>query len=169
MSEPDATAATSAESEAMKHAWDWFSVHSAQRMQGINFFLVSIGFVMAGYGVAFTGGNFVVAVTAGILGVGLTYTFWMLDRRTRQLVKASETPLRIVEASIARRSGVDSIRIVEAVEDAPKRHLTYTQAFNVLLLLVFVLMLVAVGAALTELVAALELAPAPTPLPSQTP
>ena len=31
------------------HAWNWFVLHSGQRMQAFNFFLVATAFLIAGY------------------------------------------------------------------------------------------------------------------------
>jgi hypothetical protein len=37
------------EIKALDHAWNWFSLHAAQRMQTFNFFLVAIAFLVAAY------------------------------------------------------------------------------------------------------------------------
>ena len=168
MTEIDPTKGTAAEADVLGHAWSWFVVHSAQRMQGINYFLVAIALVVAGYGASFAGKNYIVALAIGVLGLGVTYTFWMLDRRTRQLIKASEEPLRFVEAEIARRSGVDSINILDNVEKPDPGHLTYTKALEVLMFLVAVLMLVAIVASIAYIdwPATADIRTTPTPTPS---
>jgi hypothetical protein len=34
---------------ALEHAWNWFNLHAAQRMQTFNFFLVATAFLIAAY------------------------------------------------------------------------------------------------------------------------
>jgi hypothetical protein len=119
-------------------------------MQGINFFIVGTALVVAGYGAAFQGGNFLVAAGMALLGGGVTLAFWMLDVRTRQLVKAAEVPLRVLQERLARDSGLASLELVEAVERPQQGASSYSGVLRVLYVAVAGLMVVAVIAALAK-------------------
>jgi hypothetical protein len=110
--------------QVRKHAWDWFTVHAAQRMQTFNFFLVATAFLLAAYGSLLEKHGEAAAVVA-LVGAGFAYCFRRLDSRTRQLVKASERVLKIAQARLAERSGITELNICEAVERAQQGASTY--------------------------------------------
>jgi hypothetical protein len=117
-------------------------------MQGINYFLVGTAFVVAGYGATFQSKNYVVAAAVAALGAGVALAFWMLDARTRQLVKAAEVPIRQIERSMAARAGIDSLRLVDAVEKPAPATSSYRGVMRVLCTMVALWMLVALVVAI---------------------
>jgi hypothetical protein len=102
-----------AHDKSLGHAWDWFSHHSTQRMQGINFLLVSVALALAGYGAAFDSGNFVGAAVVALAGAVIAGCFAALDVRNRQLVQVGEAALRILESRLATQEGVPELELVE--------------------------------------------------------
>jgi len=100
---------------ALEHAWAWFSLHAAQRMQLVNFLLISAAFIVAGYATALRNGTEVAAGAIAVAGVVVALGFWRLDVRTRELVRAAEAPLRELQDELATRTGVTSLRLVDAV------------------------------------------------------
>jgi hypothetical protein len=105
---------------ARTHAWDWFSLHTGQRLQTFNFFLVATAFVAAGYATLLDNSPKAAAGVA-LVGAWIAYWFTRLDRRARQLIRAGEAALRVSQARLAERAQNPSIKILEAVEQ-PERH-----------------------------------------------
>src|SRR5437773_1673680 len=84
--------------EALSHAWNWFSLHAAQRLQSFHFFLIATAFLVAAYATLLEkrpGAAFAV----GLLGAWVSFWFNRLERRTKQLVKAGEAALRPLGAA----------------------------------------------------------------------
>jgi len=106
------------------HAWDWFALHAAQRMQTFNFFLVATAFLMAAYG-SLLEKHPLAAAAVAVVGAWLAFWFTRLDARMRQLVKAGENVLRIAQARLAERSAVAELEIVKAVEEPTSGASTY--------------------------------------------
>lgn len=111
---------------AMRHAWDWFSLHAAQRMQSINLLLVSSALLLAGYGVAFQSRNYVVATVIAIAGVAVVLAFAGLDVRNRHLVRAGEAALRPLQDRLANQAEIPELRILDSVESPKPRFLSYS-------------------------------------------
>lgn len=82
-----------------KQAWDYFQLHSSQRLTTFNFYLVISSVVTAGLVSTFQK-NFGFPQAGVLLGFFLSFfsfTFWVLDRRNRQLIKNAEAALRFFE------------------------------------------------------------------------
>jgi hypothetical protein len=86
--------------QAREHAWDWFALHAAQRMQTFNFFLVATAFLIAGYASLLEKHRWA-AFGVALLGAWLAFWFNRLDTRSRQLVKAGERALAVLQAQLA--------------------------------------------------------------------
>ncbi|WP_156891542.1 hypothetical protein [Agromyces subbeticus] len=156
-----------AEELALSHAWAWFALHAGQRMQVINYYLITIALILAGYGVAFQSQNFLIAATVALAGLGVSVAFWMLDRRTKELVKAAEVPLRELQRRLAVRTSLPTLTLVALVEKPGPRTVTYSRAIGVLTIVVSVLMVVALVVALVTLSQSpTTAAPLPTPAPT---
>lgn len=78
---------------ALDHSWQWFALHAGQRMQLLNYFLLSAGFITAGYGATLNSSRPHVAGTVAAGGCILSLSFWRLDVRTRELIRVAEKPL----------------------------------------------------------------------------
>lgn len=111
---------------ALQHAWDWFALHAGQRMQLINFLLVSIAFLTAGYGTAMNAGRPHVAAWIAIAGEFIALAFWRLDVRTRELIRASEPALAALEARIAELSALPEMELIAIVNRPTKPISSYT-------------------------------------------
>jgi hypothetical protein len=89
--------------QARDHAWNWFALHAAQRMQTFNFFLVATALLVAAYATLLEKHRDAACVVA-VLGAWLSLWFNRVDYRNRQLVKAGERALSISEAQLAARA-----------------------------------------------------------------
>jgi hypothetical protein len=131
--------------EAQAYAWNWFALHSGQRMQLVNFWLVSVAFLGAAFVQARTGNLTVVAVGVCITGTISSIAFAMLDARTRRLVQLAEDALRTLEDDRA-ASGAMGFRLVSASHGARSSSLlSYRLVIQGLQLTVAVLFAVAAG------------------------
>ena len=84
-----------------QQAWNYFALHAQQRLTTVNFYLV-LATALTAAAVASFGENFEfpgVRLAAGLLLSLLSFAFWRLDFRNRELIKAAETALRALEAS----------------------------------------------------------------------
>jgi len=85
------------ECEAQTYAWNWFVLHSGQRLQMVNFWLVSVAFLAAAFVQARASHLNAVALGVAITGMVASLSFLRLDVRTRQLVRVAENALRSLE------------------------------------------------------------------------
>jgi hypothetical protein len=87
--------------EVRKHAWEYFQFHAQQRLTTFNFFLVFSTLLLGGLLTTFQDryGSPVLGVGVGVLLVLISFVFWRLDRRNRQLIKNAEDALREEERS----------------------------------------------------------------------
>ena len=84
-----------------QQAWNYFALHAQQRLTTVNFYLVVATTLTAG-AVASFGENFGfpgLRLPTGLLLALLSFAFWRLDFRNRDLIKAAEAALRSLEAS----------------------------------------------------------------------
>lgn len=95
----EANKTKSADDVLRKLAWDYFQLHSSQRLTTFNFYLVISSVVAAGLVSTFQkdyrmprGG-----ILLGCLLLFFSFVFWMLDRRNRTLIKNAEAALRFYE------------------------------------------------------------------------
>jgi hypothetical protein len=139
--------------QAREHAWDWFALHAAQRMQTFNFFLVATAFLMAGYA-SLLEKHLGAALGVALLGAWLAFWFNRLDTRSRQLVKAGERALVASEAWLATEAAIADLKIVEAVEQPDPGTSSYRHVINVIQWTIFGVFLL--GAGYTVWVAANE-------------
>ena len=85
------------EREAQAYAWNWFVLHSGQRLQMVNFWLVAVAFLAAAFVQAIASHLSVVALGVSITGLVASISFMRLDVRTRQLVRIAENALQSLE------------------------------------------------------------------------
>lgn len=109
--------------KALEHAWNWFSLHAAHRMQSVNFFLVAVAFLSAGYVTALQIPNVLLAAAVAALGVMMSIFFNHLELRIKELIHAGEDAMKPLQAELARITGVPEIEILDRVE-SPKRSFT---------------------------------------------
>lgn len=91
---------------ALDHAWAWFNLHGTQRMQMLNFWLVSIAFLTGAFVAAITNEAFGAAFGVAVAGGVASSCFYRLERRTRLLVRLAETPLAELQKYLAGRTNI---------------------------------------------------------------
>jgi uncharacterized ion transporter superfamily protein YfcC len=128
---------------ALNYAWAWFALHAGQRMQLVNFFLLSIAFVVAGYGATLGNGFHVAAGGIAIVGALIAVGFWGLEVRTRELVRAAEAPLRILEQRLADQVGVAHLDLVHRAHEPQRPMTSYSRVILFLVWLSIVALVVA--------------------------
>lgn len=101
---------------AMEYAWNWFSYHAGQRQAVFRFFVILIGAILAGYIGLRGDGDAVGAFVLGLLMVVLSILFWRLDMRSTTLVKLAERSLKVSEAHLASKLGLEEIRLARAAD-----------------------------------------------------
>jgi Flp pilus assembly protein TadB len=104
----------SPDSEIQTYAWNWFALHAGQRMQMVNFWLVSIAFLVAAFVQAYLNKLFVVALGVALTGFVASVAFMRLDVRTRQLVQVGEAALRHLEVKRAAEAHDEVVDLVLA-------------------------------------------------------
>ena len=116
---------------SLDHAWNWFALHAAQRMQTFNYFLIVTGFMVAGYSSLLENQNSV-AIGVALLGAWVSYWFSRLDSRTRQLIKAGEETLKLLQARLATRAKLQEINMLANVERTDLGASSYTKVIFVI-------------------------------------
>jgi Flp pilus assembly protein TadB len=74
---------------AFDYAWNYFSLHSGQRMQSLNFFLIAAAFLASSYVTAIVGGHPLIAAGLSLLGA-FSSLVYRIERRVRGLIHAAE-------------------------------------------------------------------------------
>ena len=123
---------TEAESRSLSHAWDWFALHAAQRLQMFNFFCVTTAFLVAAFVTADQNRARVLAGTIALGGAAASVGYNLLEQRTKSLVRAAEQALTPLQARLADLTGVDAVRILAKVERPDHRLTKYSFVFNLL-------------------------------------
>lgn len=100
-------------------------------MQSFNFFLIATAFLVAAYG-AVLERHRPVALAIGILGAWISFWFNRLEGRTKQLVKAGEAALEPLQDRLAQRTGIGSIRILQAIEPKVPGSSSHSKVINVI-------------------------------------
>ena len=88
-------------------AWQAFAAHAGQRLTTFNFYLVLSSLLITAMAATFQK-DFRLPYLGAVVGALLafmSYLFWRLDKRNRELIKLSESALKHFEAAI---SPVDS-------------------------------------------------------------
>lgn len=87
--------------DVQKYAWDYFQLHSNQRMTAFNYFIALSALVATGLGATLqqNGTRFcVMGISLGGLLMVISFVFWKIDQRTRRLIKNAEKALMHAES-----------------------------------------------------------------------
>lgn len=89
--------------ELREHAWSYFVLHADQRLKTFHFYLI-FATLIAGAIVTIVrdGKSFAAAGVLALLLAFLSFVFWKLDKRNKQLIKHGEDAIKLIE----RRSGL---------------------------------------------------------------
>ena len=98
------------------YAWNWFALHSAQRLQLVNFWLVAVAFLAAAYVQARSAHLLAISLGVSVAGIVASLAFAKLDARTRQLVQVAESSLRVLEMTDASESTGEAAQLIKASE-----------------------------------------------------
>jgi hypothetical protein len=84
-----------------KQAWDYFQMHSSQRLTTFNFYIVISSVVATALFSTFQKDYKVPAlgILLGLLLLTFSYIFWKIDLRNRQLIKGAEAALKYFEGT----------------------------------------------------------------------
>ena len=134
-----------------QYAWNYFSLHADQRLKTFNFYAVLSTAIVAGIlAIAKEAKNPAVAAPLAFLLAFLSFVFWKLDKRNRQLIKHGENALKHLEGEIGPTGESASPHILqlfryeeEATKFLPRlaktwptrAHFSYSTCFNAVFLL----------------------------------
>lgn len=118
MSNGYGVAVSNADADTQAYAWNWFALHSSQRMQLVNFWLVAIAFLGAAFVQARTSNLMPVAVGVCVAGATASIAFMLLDARTRSLVRVAEQALAHMENARTAAGAPDVTRLVQHAHTA---------------------------------------------------
>lgn len=117
---------------ALDHLWNWFSLHSTQRLQAVYFYLISISFLSAAYVTAAKEKLNWLAAAVAVLAMAISFLFYRLERRIRALIHAAENGLKPIQSELANSLNNDDIRICEHVEKVKSGEWHYSKVFRFL-------------------------------------
>jgi hypothetical protein len=104
--------------DTFTYAWSWFALHSGQRLQMVNFWLVAVAFL----GTAFVQARAsnLPAVAVGISGAGAvaSVAFLLIDARTRELLRVAERALREIEDERFAAGASVNMRLVQQAHES---------------------------------------------------
>lgn len=128
-----------------KQAWDYFTIHSNQRMTVFNFYIVLSSLTVTSYFASFKNDSNL-ASAGWILALLLcffAFIFWKLDQRNKALIKKAERALKYFERSEPSSNLVKVFlqeeKDTEAIRKLAKRsgriffwrwHLSFSDCFN---------------------------------------
>lgn len=111
--------------ELLKYAWGYFHFHASQRLTTFNFYLVVCGLIIAAYATALKESyDTPVALLLGFVLTLMSFVFWKLDRRNRQMIWNAEEALKELEDKfdlVDRRSPIRIFRYEEDQSASIKR------------------------------------------------
>jgi len=86
-------------SDQRNYLWNYFQLHASQRLTTFKFYITISTIVFTGY-VAILGVSFspILAILFGLILSLLSFIFWKLDSRNKQLIKNVEEALRYLES-----------------------------------------------------------------------
>jgi hypothetical protein len=101
-----------AQKDLRDYAWNYFQLHANQRLAAFNFYIALSTVVSTGLFASFHKdfGAPSLTIILGSLLIGLSFVFWRLDGRNKELLHHAEEALKAFEASIAE----DSVTSTEA-------------------------------------------------------
>ncbi len=82
-----------------KYAWDYFQLHSSQRIATFNFYITLSSAIIAGIGTTLQQSINLPAISAvlGVILMLISFVFWKLDQRNKEMIKTAEAALKQLE------------------------------------------------------------------------
>jgi hypothetical protein len=130
-----------------KQAWDYFELHSGQRLTTFNFYIVIASVITTALFSTFQKDYKVplLGIPLGLLLSFISYIFWKVDTRNRQLIKGAEEALKFFEdtAEFEDKDGTPHVAKIFKHEEYKtnlrrgdratfpwKKHYSYSNSFN---------------------------------------
>lgn len=104
----------------LEHCRSWVDLHTTQRQNLLNFFLLAVAFLFTAYVEALNGHLHPFAVIISSLGAFVSFGFTLMDLRNRDLTRAGESPITEIERRMALKCGLPELRIQDEVSK-PRR------------------------------------------------
>lgn len=121
-----------AQEVALEHAWEWFSLHARQRMQSLYYFLIAAAFLFGALTHASNTNNTALALGVSLLGGAISYIFFRLENRVRNLLHRSEDVLKPLEDELAKKTRLPEIKIVSRADSVLPGSWAYSKVFRFL-------------------------------------
>jgi hypothetical protein len=117
---------------ALDHAWAWFSLHSTQRLQAVNFFLVAMAFLSAAYVTAAKEKLHALAIGVAALAMVVSFLFYRVERRIRSLIHAAEAAMKPLQSELAKSLENEALNLSQRVEELKAGEWKYSKVFKYL-------------------------------------
>lgn len=113
---------------------EYFSLHASQRIQMLNFYIVLETFLMTAWLTLFQviDGLNVIRIILGISAIFISIVFYILDARTKSMIKLSEQLIEKVEQKYAEQIGEEYM-----IFSAERKHSTCDRSKHILKRLFF--------------------------------
>jgi len=110
----------SAQEVALDHSRSWVELHTTQRQNLLNFFLIAAAFLFNAYVGALGEHHNILAAVISLMGALISFGFTLMDLRNRDLTRAGESPVMELERRMALKCNLPQLRIQEAINQ-PRR------------------------------------------------
>jgi hypothetical protein len=117
---------------AMTYAWNWFSLHSNQRMQLVNFWIVAMAFMAAAFAAVSQKDLWWISSGLAFCGLATTYAFAYLELRTRVLIDIGRDALRTLEVQLMLATGMPSMNLAQTGKANGRNVMKYKHAIGLL-------------------------------------
>ena len=101
---------------SLTHARSWVELHTSQRQNLLNFYLVAVAFLFNAYVSALNAHHWLLAALISSVGWGTSIAFVLMDLRNRDLTRAGEAALKAIEERLAEIFQLPSMRISQSIE-----------------------------------------------------
>lgn len=134
-------------SEERKYVWDYFQLHSSQRIASFNFYITLATAILAALGAILQQSANLLGVAAvlGVVLVLFSFVFWKMDQRNTGLIKNAEAALKYFEEQATADSSSPTIPLTNLFQRDEhlvrerrsrqsiffwRNHFSYTDCFN---------------------------------------
>lgn len=131
-----------------QYAWDYFQLHAGQRLKTFEFYIVISTLLLSGYVISLKEDSLIfIGIVIGFLLIVLSFVFWKLDVRNKQLIKNAEQALKTIEDEVISENneGVphnfklfhyDDFNVQKERQKTRKlpwnKHFSYSNCFNIM-------------------------------------
>ena len=97
---------------ARNYIWNYFELHAKQRLTTFNYYIVISTLLASGYLLAIQNVTFLSLLLSIVLML-LSFIFWKLDLRNKQLIKNSENALKFIERKESTQENEEQSEILQ--------------------------------------------------------